>query len=60
MILMSHHQHYDTPADEARVTTTTTTTTPTARAAVTPPDGMTLLPSDFNPGKSDVSKVVND
>ena len=56
---MSHHQHYDTPADEARVTTTTPPTAP-ARAAVTPPDGMTLLPSDFNPGKSDVSKVVND
>ena len=59
MILMSHHQHYDTPADEARVTTTTPPTAP-ARAAVTPPDGMTLLPSDFNPGKSDVSKVIND
>ena len=45
MILMSHHHQYDTPKDEARVTT-----------AVTPPDGMTLLPNDFNPGNGDVSK----
>ena len=54
MILMSHHYQYDTPKDEARVTTTTLTAP--AQAAVTPPDGMRLLPSDFNPGNGDVSK----
>ena len=42
MILMAH-QH-DKPKEEARVTT-----------SITPPEGMTLLPIDFNPGNRDVS-----